>query len=188
MAPLDVSSISLGPVVNNAGNKIIPIYWLGMEPQYWIPEEPLRVIWHPKGYDDPDANRVTVGFELTQEVQSFIESLSEILIHNLADDSLTYFGKVMTKAEIQMLYLSPLRVSSKGHKSLRAKFTHTGRNQLRYWDDEKKVATPPNTSWVDRFVKPRFLIGSLWMMGNQVGIVVELTDVKFVEEELECPF
>ena len=59
---------------------------------------------------------------------------------------------------------------------------------MRYWDDEKKVATPPNTSWVDRFVKPRFLIGSLWMMGNQVGIVLELTDVKFVEEELECPF
>jgi hypothetical protein len=41
---------------------------------------------------------------------------------------------------------------------------------------------------VDRFVKPRFLIGSLWMMGTQVGIVMELTDVKFVEEELECPF
>ena len=155
---------------------------------HWIPEEPMRVIWNPKGFDDPEANRVTVGFEPTQEAENFIKGLNQVLIKRLEQYSLTYFGKSLTKDEIKLLYLSPMRISIKGHFSLRAKFTHTGRNQLQYWDRENKVTKPPSTPWVNCLVQPRFLIPRLWMMGKQVGIVLELTDVKFIEEELECPF
>jgi hypothetical protein len=81
MAPLDVSSIDLGDMYSLEGNTIIPI--INEDPMHWIPEEPMRVIWNPKGFDDPEANRVTVGFEPTQEAENFIKGLNQVLIKRL---------------------------------------------------------------------------------------------------------
>jgi len=188
----DVNSIELGNLkINNSGTKTIPIQWDGCElkPVYWIPLEPLKVIWNPKGYDDSEANRVTVCMEPNNEVEEFVEELDDRIIDMLQEHSSLYFGKGMTRDEIKLLYLSPIRVSSsKNYKTLRAKFTLQGKNQLLCWDDNRQL-TKPAADWCGCMIKPRFLLRGLWISGNQVGVVLEMTDVRFMEiAPIECPF
>ena len=56
------------------------------------------------------------------------------------------------------------------------------------WDDNRQL-TKPAADWCNCMIKPRFLLRGLWISGNQVGVVLEMTDVKFVEiAPIECPF
>ena len=99
MAPLDVSRIKLGEMTNTySGTKTIPIS-LDSKPLYWIPENPLKIIWQPKGFNDPEANRVTICFDPTEEAAQFVKGLDEAIIDFLYQNDQSYFGENMSKEQ-----------------------------------------------------------------------------------------
>ena len=187
MEPTDLSKIELGDVSTNNGTKIIPISLEG-KPVFWIPKDKMQCVYEPRGFDDPDglANRVSVCFDVCESTEKFIKGLEDTIVSQLSQYSMTYFGKSLGESAVRDLYMSAIRLSGKGCKTLRVKMNHAGYGAVNYWDENKVLSEPPN-DWTSCTISPRFLIRGLWMNGNQTGMVIELKDIMFTETAV-CPF
>jgi hypothetical protein len=187
MEPMDLSKIELGDISTNNGTKIIPLS-IGGKPLFWIPKYEMKVMYEPRGFDDLDglANRVSVCFEVCESTEKLFKGLDDKILSQLSQYSMTYFGKSTDKSELRDLYMSSIRTSSKGIKTLRVKMVRAGHGSVSYWNEKKEPSDPPN-DWTTCTICPRFLIRGLWMNGKQSGMVIELKDVMFTETAV-CPF
>ena len=50
---------------------------------------PLRVLWQPQAFQDPTATRVPICFEVTPQVEQYIEALDSWVVQKLAANSQT---------------------------------------------------------------------------------------------------
>ena len=184
--PLEISDLSLGDVqVNSKGAKQVPLHQ-GHNTLTWQPG-PLRVKFQPAAFNDPSATRVSICFDVNEEVESYLKVLEDWVIKTVAASSRKYLGQDMTVAQVQERYSPAIKVNPKGYSHLRAKMNTSGRSAVTCWDENRMKREPPD-DWTRVEVHPSFEIKGLWMMGKDFGLLIELTNAKITESPAICPF
>ena len=66
-----------------------------------------------------------------------------------------------------------IRVSDKGHHSLRLKMNISGRAKVQCYDEERTARDLP-AAWLDVSLRPRIWVKGYWMMNKEIGMLYEL--------------
>lgn len=181
MPAIETSALTIGDVSSSGkGARTCPI----LPATLWSPGE-LQVLWQPKAYDGSDANRVSISFQPTHTAEKELLALEAWVLATVTADK--RFFQDVTPAQIRERFVSCLKVSDKGLRSIRAKMNFTGRGAVRCWDQDRSPCPQPQ-DWPSCSVTPRFHIKGLWMMSRDWGLLIELTDALVTEYSAECPF
>ena len=181
--PLETLGLALGEIsASGKGAKSLPI----SGPNAWAPGE-LKVLWEPRSFDGTDQNRVSISFQTTEALEADIVALEAWACITMAANSKKYLGQTMTQEQVRERFVSLLKVSDKGFRSLRAKMNFTGRNGVQCWDSDKQKRDLPE-DWLNCSVSPIFRIKGLWLMSRDWGILCEMEHAQISEAPAACPF
>jgi hypothetical protein len=153
----------------------------------WTPGE-LRVLWQPGNFDkSASETRVSINFEATDAVQADVARLEAWILATVATDPMRYLGQSISASPVQDRFVSALKCSQKGFKSVRCKMNTEGKYAVRCWDENKVQRGLPD-DWTEVSVTPRIVAKSLWIQASSWGILLELTHAQVQTLKEECPF
>ena len=78
---------------------------------------------------------------------------------------------------------SPGQDTTSGKKykpTLKTKIDLDGRNAVRCWNTDGESVSSP-LIWKNLKLKPRLIFSHLWIMGNQFGVVVRVSDAQLAD-------
>ena len=161
-ANIDLKNLKLGDLIISAkGVKTIPLTTLDSKPVIWQPSECLTPCFEPSAFNDPEASRVNLSLTPSDSIEKHLKAVDVLLASSLAVESQKYFGQVLTIQQVTERMQPSIRVSDKGHHSLRLKMNISGRAKVQCYDEEKTARDLP-TAWLDVSLRPRILVkGSL---------------------------
>ena len=118
--------------------------------------------------------------ECDTELQDEINSFDAWIIQYLTEHSERILKKTMTSEQVAAGYSSCLRappVGTKYQPTLKTKIDLDGRYAIRCWNTDGESVSSPHT-WKNLKLKPRLTFSHLWIMGNQFGVVMRITDAE----------
>ena len=178
--PLETSGLTFGDLTSSGkGARSVPI----TGENTWAPGE-LKVLWQPRSFDGSDQNRVSISFQTTDALEVDIRKFEECIVAYVG--ARQYLGD-LSPAQVKERFVSMLKVSDKGYRSLRAKMNFTGRNGVQCWDSDKQKRDLPE-DWLCCSVSPIFRIKGLWLMSRDWGILCEMEHAQISEATAACPF
>ena len=148
----------------------------------------VRVPFEPSTFDkDPAASRLNLVLECDEELQAEIKSFDAWLIQYLTEHSERILKKAMTSEQVEAGYSrclkAPVKVPPAGKKykpTLKTKIDLDGRYAVRCWNTDGESVSPPHI-WKNLKLKPKLIFSHLWIMGNQFGVVVRVTDAQLAD-------
>ena len=188
--PLD--SLQLGEVfLTGKGAKQIPLS-IANEPVLWQPNEWLTIPWTPSAFNNPEANRVNLVFNATPgsaDVTS-LHALDEWSINILSEKSEKLFGKAITKEQMRSRFQPSVKThEASGMQTWRCKMNTVGKGATRLWDTFRNPIPSPVDCWTQCTAKCVVKVKGYWMMGqNEIGLILEATNVMLNTTAAECPF
>jgi hypothetical protein len=152
---------------------------------YTPPTDHVRIPFEPSTFDkDPTARRLNLVLECDEELQAEIKAFDAWIIQYLTEHSERILKKTMTAEQVAAGYSSclkaPVKVPPSGKKykpTLKTKIDLDGRYAVRCWNTDGESVSSPHT-WKNLKLKPRIIFSHLWIMGNQFGVVVRITDAQ----------
>jgi len=97
------------------------------------------------------------------------------------------FLKVLSQTQIEEGYHPTVKRHAKWDAQLRTKLDTVGRREVTYWTPEGVRRTAPE-DWSRVTVLPKLEISNLWIMGREIGWVIQATALQVFEESVDCPF
>ena len=188
MATLDFDRLCVGELsVSGKGAKSLPLLY-GKESVIWQPKSSMLVAYEPGVFSGEDVARVNLCLGPTDDVQEQLVELDEWVIKTVAADSERILGKRQTEDQVRARYHPTLRVSDRGYPpTLRVKMNVVGKGQVRIWQDQRARDAPE--TWSGREVNVRLLVKTIYLMGVNFGVTIDVTDDSVCQEALtECPF
>ena len=186
--PMTLDGLELGNIVATGKSSNAIQITQELKPFYWDTHG-CDVIWEPQAFNhDPEASRLTISLCPYSFDEDEIMMLDDWVKKALQTNSQEYFGQVLSFEEVSARFVSALKISAKGYKSLRGKMNLAGKNAVRIWDWKTKKLKDPPQSWVKSEIKCKFHIKGVWLQQNQCGLLIELVDVLVHEKEAQCPF
>ena len=156
----------------------------------WQIAEPLEVAFEPSAYNDAEntATRVTLCVTPTDAVYESISALDEWCIQTLSANPVPLLGLQLSPEQVRERYVSPLKTSEKGYRSLRLKMNRSGRYGLQCFTPNRDKCPHPEI-WRGCSVQISLTMKCLFLMGREFGPVLEATHVILHEsKDAECPF
>ena len=143
--------------------------------------EPLTTPFGASSFNNEETNRKTLDFRCTPELQEFLGRLDEWARLYLADNSERLFkGKVPE-------YRPCLQKKGDYTPTVRCKLNVAGQKACRFWSERyEKIEMPGDLR--ECGLVPRVQAKSLYVMGREVGLVLEVTDLLCVLPTETCPF
>ena len=189
MQTIETDKLAFAPVFTSAkGAKQLPILYANGDNVVWQPSEFLEIAFEPSSYNDPEANRVTMCVTPSDAVCATISAVDEWCIKTLSSNPVAFIGIQMTPEQIRERYVSCLKTSEKGYRTMRMKMNKSGRYALQCYTPEKEKRDHPET-WRGCSVQPRICLKSLYIMGKDFGPVLDCTHALMQESGGdECPF
>ena len=187
---IDTAKLKFAPLVTSSkGAKQLPTFFSDGALIVWQPEEYLEVPFEPSAFNDAEANRVTLCMTPSDAVCETIRALDEWCIDTLSADTVALLGVQMTPGQVRDRYVSCLKTSDKGYKTLRVKMNRSGRYALQCYTTEKQKCVHPQ-EWRGCSIRPRLVVRSVWIMGKDFGALLECSHaiVKKDSSGDECPF
>jgi len=187
-AALDLSALSLGPlVVSGKGAKQAAITAYGA-PALWVPEGFRGVAFEPKGFLGMDeATRVNLVLR-AGDLEAQLRALDDWAVGAVAAASEEILGKAMTKDQAADRYIPLLKESEKYPATFRLKMNTAGRSATRLWTSEGVRRDAPER-WTECAARPLINIRGVWVMGRDFGLLTETSDVQIQElAPTTCPF
>ena len=190
---LDTSKIIFSAtVVNTRGAKTIPAINQDGSNVTWKFQNPLEVTFEPSAYNDVEntASRVTMCLTPTDAVCEEIEALDEWVLQTLSANPVSLLGAQLSPEQIRDRYVSSLKRSDKGYKTLRLKMNRSGKYALQCFTPDR-VKRPHPQTWKGGSVQAQLSFRGLYLMGKDYGAIIEITHAIVHEpNEVEeaCPF
>ena len=73
-------TVELGDLsFNKKGGKFFPLRGRGARAPEWSSAEWLKILWHPSGFKDPSARRVSLSLEADEGVKTLFRGVEEHL-------------------------------------------------------------------------------------------------------------
>ena len=175
----------IGDVITSSkGNKTAPITNVKGEPiflQLTTPKEPLTAPFGASAYNDPQATRKNICFRCTEELEQTISAIDHYMEAYLKEHSQRLFkGK-------QMTYKPLLSLKEDYPALLRCKINTVGQRAARFWTPLYTRTDPP-VDFKECAISPRAQVRSLWVMGSECGVCLDVCDVMYSIIEDKCPF
>ena len=183
-----IETLSFGPLISTTkGSKQIPILQNKTKALTWQPEEFWDIPFEPGNFSDKESNRVSICFTSTEQVEDCLRIFDLWCIKTLASQSKELLGQQLTDEQVKTRYMSPLKTSEKGYTSLRCKMNLAGPHTVQCWTNFKELRLPPDC-WRNCKVKPMLYFKSIYIMGKDLGPIIEVTHTMIEESIPECPF
>ena len=153
----------------------------------WQSAEWQKIIWHP---NDPSAKRVGLCLEPDEASKAQLQEIEQHLVRALTALSLSepkVFGKFLTETDVKDRFQSCLKTSPRGGSYLKLKMDW---GRVRIWGpNQEELAEPGNLA--GRECRVRCELRQIWLMSNQCGLLLEVTDLQLKDYEAAgpaCPF
>ena len=183
-----IETLSFGPLISRLkGSKQIPILQNKTKALTWQPIDFWVTPFEPSNFSDKESNRVSICFTPTAEVEDSLKIFDLWCINRLASQSKALLGQQMTEEQVKARYVSPLKTSEKGYTSLRCKMNLAGPHTVQCWTNFKELRSLPDC-WRSCKVKPMLYFKSIYIMGKDLGPIIECTHAMIEETTPECPF
>ena len=153
-----------------------PIY-LQLSPQ----AVPLSTPFGASSFNDEATNRKSIAFRCTPELEQFLARLDEFMESYLREHAERLFkGRVPE--------YRPCLQRNKDYPALiRCKINTAGQRACRYWTESHCPTDAPEDMRECGLV-PRVQVKSLYIMGKEVGLVLDVTDLIVIPPAAWCPF
>ena len=182
-----IANLKLGPLtVSSKGSKQIQIS-KDDGPLVWQPCEYLEVPFEPSNFSDKESSRLNICFVPTEEIKSCLELFESWCIKTLTKEAKELLGQELTESQIKERFQSSLKTSEKGWTSFRCKMNIEGRNAVQCWTTDKAQRSLPE-SWRVCKIIPKLHFKGLYVMGRDLGAVIDVTHAMVEELEMQCPF
>jgi hypothetical protein len=181
MTSFDVASLQAS-VVDSGRSKSAPIVDGAGKPAKWR-VGPLQVAFPPKGFSEDQA-RISFCLRSTPEICKLLKELDEWAVAWAHANSLAAFGKQLSLDQVTDKLSPALKASDKYDALARAKINP---KYVRWWDANGKRREAPE-DWRGVACTAEVLVKSLWFMGGQFGVTLEIQDAQLTEASTGCPF
>ena len=149
--------------------------------QLTTPDKPLYAPFGASAYNDPQAIRKSICFRVHEDLESKLCDVDAYVGSYIAKNSARLFkGK-------QMTYKPLLQTKEDYPALLRAKINTSGTRACRFWTPQFARCDAPQDLRECGLV-PRVCFRSLWIMGSECGISVDVTDLLCDTADEVCPF
>jgi hypothetical protein len=188
-ASVDLAQLVVGAITTTPkGTKQLPALYKDGEPVAFSPEEFHSIPFEPSAFNDAEAQRVALCVTPSNELWEQIASLDEWCIKTLSANP-TLLGVALSPEQIKDRYVSCLRTSEKGYKTVRSKINLSGKYAVQCYTQEKEKCQLPE-SWRGCHVQPRYVFRGIWVMGKDMGMLLDTTHVMMQDARVqdECPF
>ena len=142
---------------------------------------PLTAPFCSSAFNDPEAQRHNICFRCTPELESRVSSIDKFMAEYIKSNATRLFkGKPMS-------YKPLLSIKEDYPALIRCKMNISGHRACKCWTPSfARRGLPEDLR--DCNVVPRVLFKSLWIMGSECGLTVEVMDLWCDEIDEECPF
>ena len=142
---------------------------------------PLSTPFGASSFNDEATDRKSIDFRCTPDLEQFLSRLDGFMERYLLEHAERLF-KGKTPGFRQ-------RLQRKGDytPTVRCKLNVTGQRACRYWSERYARMEPPEDLRECGLV-PRVQVKSLYVMGKEVGLVLEVTDMICSLPTAQCPF
>ena len=183
----NIATLKLGPLtVSSKGSQQVQISKHD-GPLIWQPSEYLDIPLEPSNFSDKESSRLNICFVPTEEIKSCLELFESWCIKTLTKEAKELLGQELTESQIKERFQNSLKTSEKGWTSFRCKMNIAGKNAVTCWTQDKVKRLLPE-SWRDCKIMPRLHFKGLYVMGRDVGVVIDVTHAMVEELEMQCPF
>ena len=144
-------------------------------------EAPLTTPFGAGSFNNEETNRKTLELRCTPELQTFIERIDAWALIYLADNTERLFkGKVPE-------YRDCLQKKGDYTPTVRCKLNVSGQKACRFWTEKyEKMEMPVDLR--ECGLVPRVQVKSMYVMGKEVGLVLEVSDILCIQPTEICPF
>jgi hypothetical protein len=168
-------------LVSSSNNKPIEIN-MGLGNPFGCP-------WGASSFDD-DATQTRVNLDMTLDDESadLFRQIDEWLIAYAIKNKDVLFsgGKNKTDAQITDSYRRLAREKEGFRPMLRTKINL---EKIRCWDETHQQTKVPDSKFKNADIWPKMLVRTLWIIGSgSWGLTLEVTDLKYKENQMLCPF
>ena len=189
-ASVKLSQLEFGVIGTTAkGGRQLPALYKDGEPVAFSPTESHAIPFEPSAYNDADAQRVSLSVTPSADLCDQIAALDNWCIETLSKTPTSLLGVSLTPEQIKDRYVSCLRTSDKGYKTVGSKINLSGKYALKCYTQEKENRPFPET-WRGCQVHSRLVFRGIWIMNKELGCLLETTHVMLQEDgsEDKCPF
>ena len=142
---------------------------------------PLSAPFGASSFNDEASNRKSISFRCTPELEQFFQRLDEFMEAYLREHAERLFkGKVPE-------YRPCLHRHDHYPALVRCKLNVAGQRACRYWGQDHAPMEAPDDLRECGLV-PRVQVKSLWVMGKEVGLVLDVVDLICIPPAAQCPF
>jgi hypothetical protein len=168
-------------LVSSSNNKPIEIN-MGLGNPFGCP-------WGASSFDD-DATQTRVNLDMTldDDGADLFRQIDEWLIaYAIKHKNVLFSGsKSKTDAQITDSYRRLAREKEGFRPMLRTKINL---EKVRCWDETHQQTKVPVSKFKNTDIWPKMLVRTLWIIGSgSWGLTLEVTDVKYKENQMLCPF
>ena len=128
---------------------------------------------------------------MDESMRTYFQAIDEWAINYITQESVRLFKKQLTADQVRERYVSCVKTHASYEPLLKTKINMPELNPqpANIWTpDGQRDKLPQAGSWKFVEVKPRVLISNLWIMSQQFGLVLQLTDLIVRQEEASFPW
>ncbi len=184
-----ITSFKLGPLsVTSKGSKHFQIS-KDDGPLVWQPSESFEVPFEPSHFSDKESSRVNICFVPTEEIENCLELLESWCIKALTKESKELLGQELTESQIKERFQSSLKTSE---EIIPVQNEHSGQECSHMLDTKQSEALASRIlAGLQDHAKTSFqrsVCDGLYVMGRDVGMLIDVTHVEVEELVHQCPF
>ena len=176
-------------IISPKGAKICPITREG-DKVFHVHQNYLKCPWGPSTFDKDESNpRQSLEFRTDSELLQTFEALDRWCLDYAYKNSETLFKKQLSLDVIKERYVPVLKHHPSHDALLKTKINMPGLHSspARIWNMAGEPCPLP-TAWRNVEVKPRINVSHLWIMTNQFGLVLQVSDLLIREEQTAFPW
>jgi len=181
MTSFDVASLQ-ATLVDSSRSKSADIVNASGAAAKWTVQK-LQVAFPPKGFSEDQA-RISFCLRTTPEVCTILTDLDQWAVNWVHEHSLAAFNKSLTLEQVRDKLCPALKESDRYDALLRAKINP---KYIRWWDTAGQRRKAPD-EWRGVQCTAQIIVKSIWFMGGQFGLTLEIQDAQLDDAASSCPF
>jgi hypothetical protein len=138
-------------------------------------------------FGEEQTQRKTIEFRLPPQWVEHFQSFDAWAIVYLTEHSERLFKKLLTTEQVTEMYKPTVTQRGSYPATLRCKINVGGSTAVRCWNAlDQRMTIPEDFRAYD--LLPRVHVSHLWQMSKECGFVLNVFDMKCIQQSSECPF
>ena len=138
-------------------------------------------------FGEEQTQRKTIEYRLPPQWVEHFQKFDTWAIAYLTEHSERLFKKLLTTEQVKEMYKPTVTQRGSYAATLRCKLNIGGSTAVRCWNAlDQRMTIPEDFRAYD--LLPRVHVSHLWQMSKECGFVLNVYDIKCIQQSSECPF